>query len=348
MFRVCVTGGCGFVGSHLVNHLLLNTDWEIDIIDRLNYASTGFDRIRDINVFDEKRVRVFTHDFTLPIKNGFARELGQYDYIFHIGAESHVDRSIEDSEPFVTNNILGTQRLLEFARGQEHLKWFVMFSTDEVYGPAPDGVDYREFDRFNPTNPYAATKAGAECLAMSYANCYKLPVMITNSMNILGERQHPEKFLPKIINAILAGGTVTIHSDPSKTKAGRRKYIHARNVASALLFLVDKVEFSYPPYELENIEGMRMPIYKYRYNVVGEKEIDNLSLAKFVAETLGKPLKYEMVNFHESRPGHDLRYSLDNSKLKGMGFEYPKTFEESLKKMVLWMVSKEHERWLKE
>ena len=344
--RCVVTGGCGFLGHHFINHLLSNTDWEVVVIDRLSYASSGFDRLRDINVFDDKRVKIFTIDFTNKIGEGLLRELGQFDYIFHAGAATHVDKSIEDSETFVLDNVLGTQRMLEFARTQKNLKWFIYQGTDEVYGPAPEGVAYREFDRFNPTNPYAATKAGAECLAMSYANCYKLPVMIVNSMNFFGERQHPEKFIPKIVNKVLAGEPLTIHSDPTKTMAGSRFYIHCRNVTAAILFLLDKVSFEYPSYDLENIEGMRMPTYRYRYNIVGEKEVDNLDLAKFIAKVLDKPLKYEMVNFHESRPGHDLRYGLDGAKLASMGWSFPKTFEQSLEKTIRWKVNKDNYRWL--
>lgn len=344
--RCLITGGCGFLGSHLIEHILKNTDWQVVVLDKLTYASNGFDRLKDIKAFDDKRVLILTADFAEPIKNGLAKEIGELDYILHLGAETHVDRSIENPEPFVVSNVVGTMRMLDFARTQKNLKWFVMFSTDEVYGPAPEGTDYREYDRMNPTNPYSATKAGAEALAMSYANTYKLPVMITNTMNCIGERQHPEKFVPMTIRKILNGETVIIHSDPTKTKAGKRHYIHGRNVAAAVLFLLGKVQFEYPPYDIQTINGMEMPVYRYRYNIVGEKEVDNLELAQTIAGILGKELKYEMTDFHSQRPGHDLRYSLCGDKLASLGWSLPKTFEESLKKTIEWSVGPDNKKWL--
>ena len=330
MKRVIVTGGAGFIGAHLCEAILKNTDWDIVVIDRLTYASSGFDRLRDIQVFDDKRVQIFTHDFTRPIEEGLAKEVGQVNYIFHLGAESHVDLSIQNPEPFVLTNVLGTMQLLEFAKKQENLELFNYFSTDEVHGPAPEGVFYKEEDAYNCTNPYSATKAGAEQLALAYANCYKIPVLITRTMNNFGERQHPEKFIPMVIRKVLAGESVTIHSDPTQTIPGSRHYIHARNASAALLFLVNYYKGKDKIREIVNI--------------VGEKEMNNLELANFIADVVGKPLRYELVNFHQSRPGHDLRYALDGSKLKGLGFVYPKTFEESLTKTIKW--SLDNPRWL--
>lgn len=328
--RILITGGAGFIGHHLVEHVLKNTGWDVVVLDRLNYASSGFDRLRDIEVFDDKRTRVFTADFTQPLGEGLIREIGQVDYIVHMGAETHVDRSIENPEPFVMANVVGTMRMLDFARKQNNLKKFVYFSTDEVFGPAPQGVDYKEWDRYNSTNPYAAAKAGGEELALAYSNTFRVPVIVTHTMNAFGERQHPEKFIPKIINKVLAGETVTIHADPTRQHAGSRFWIHARNIASAILFLLEKSDF------------------RDKYNIVGERELDNLSMARYVANALGRELKYELVDFHSSRPGHDLRYALDGTKMKEMGWEVPKTFEDSLARTVGWYFLKpERMRWLK-
>lgn len=324
--KILITGGCGFIGHHVVEHILRNTNWSIIILDRLNYASSGFDRLRDIDAFDDKRVLVLTSDFTKKIEEGLAQEIGKLDYILHMGAETHVDNSIIDPEPFVMSNVVGTMRMLDFARTQKELKNFVYFSTDEVFGPAPVGTEYKEWDRYNSTNPYSASKAGGEELCLAYANTYKIPMTITHTMNVFGERQHPEKFIPMTINNILKGKKVTIHSNPEKSKAGSRFYVHARNVANAILFLLTK-------------EPKRD-----KFNIVGEKEVDNLEMAKFIAEVLGKELIYEMVDFHGSRPGHDLRYALDGNKLKGMGYEHPKLFEESLKNTIEWTIK--HNKWL--
>ncbi|MEW6062772.1 MAG: NAD-dependent epimerase/dehydratase family protein [Nanoarchaeota archaeon] len=326
MKKVLVTGGCGFIGHHIVEHILKNTDWNVKVIDKLTYASNGFDRLRDINVFDNKRVQIYVSDFSERFSEGLEKELNNVNYILHIGAETHVDNSIKDPEPFVFSNVVGTLRMLEFAKTQKNLKWFIYFSTDEVFGPAPEGIFYKEWDRYNSTNPYSATKAGGEELCLAYGNTYKLPVFITHTMNVFGERQHPEKFIPKVIKTVLKGETIPIHSDSTKTKPGSRHWIHARNVANAILFLLEHAEF------------------REKYNIVGEKEVNNLEMAQFIAQVVGRPLEYKMVDFHSSRPGHDLRYGLDGSKLKFMGFEYPKTFEQSLEKTIKWTLK--NQRWL--
>ena len=343
--RILITGMCGFVGHHICEAVLKNTDWDIIGLDKLTYASNGFDRIRDIKAYDDKRVILLTGDLTRPIPEGQIKEIGKVDYIFHLAAESHVDNSIKNPEPFVMSNVIGTMNMLDFAKKvKESLKVFIQFSTDEVYGPAPEGIDYKETDRLNSTNPYSASKAGAEQLSMAYANCYDLPVIISSTMNIIGERQHPEKFIPLVINKVLSGETVTIHSNKDKTQAGKRHYLHARNVAAALLFLIDNVDMTKSKYYIDNKD---MPQFRFKYNIVGEKEMDNLELAKFIADIVGKKLNYELVNFHESRPGHDLRYSLDGSKLRELGYKHPVGFEESLKKTVEWFLDRKNKRWLK-
>lgn len=324
--RILITGGCGFIGHHIVEHFLKGTDWDIVVLDKLSYASNGFDRLRDIQAFDAKRVLVLATDFTRPVEKGIAKEIGEVDYILHLGAETHVDKSIEDPEPFVMSNVVGTMRMLDFARTQPHLKKFLYFSTDEVFGPAPEGVFYGEWDRYNSTNPYSASKAGGEELALAYANTYKLPVVVTHTMNVFGERQHPEKFIPMTVRKVLSGDTVLIHTDSSKTKAGSRFWIHARNIASAINFLLDKTEI------------------REKYNVVGEREVDNLEMAQLIARILGKPLRYELTDFHSSRPGHDLRYALDGSKMKQLGWEVPMSFEESLQRTIQWSLA--HKNWL--
>ena len=171
----------------------------------------------------------------------------------------------------------------------------------------------------------------------AYGNTYGLPVFITNTMNLIGERQDPEKFLPLIMNKILDNETLYIHSNPEKTKAGSRFYLHCRNAAAALLFLLKNAK------------------QRERYNIVGSVEMDNLELAREVLDYMhdwailsGNPqsfeLKYEMVDFHSSRPGHDLRYALDGMKLTSMGFTFPVDFEESLRRTVEWLM--ENPKWL--
>ena len=334
--RILITGACGFVGHHFCEHFLKETDWEIIVWDKLNYASAGFDRLRDISVFDDKRVKVLTVDMNLPISEGIAKETGEVDYIVNLASESHVDNSIKNPVSFIQNNVNLVLNILEWARTLKNLKKFIQFSTDEVYGPAPEGVLYKEGDRHCPSNPYSASKSAQEMICRAYSNTYGLPINIVNSMNIFGERQHPEKFIPLCIRKILKGEKVLIHSSPDKTKPGSRFWLHARNIAKAIQFIIENTNEVLNKYDAS--QGV--------FNIVGEKEVDNLTLAKMIADILGKPLNYELVDFHSSRPGHDLRYALDGSKLKNYGFEYPKTFEESLRKTVEWSIKPENQRWL--
>jgi len=323
---ILVTGGCGFIGHHFVEHVLKNSDWSIVILDKLTYASNGFDRLRDIGALDDPRVTVLTADLTREIPVGVAKEIGEIEYIVHMAAETHVDNSIVDPEPFVMSNVVGTMHLLNYARTLKRLDKMVYFSTDEVFGPAPEGKAYKEWDRYDSSNPYAAAKAGGEELCLAYANTYKLPVLITHTMNVFGERQHPEKFVPMVISKVLLGETVTIHANKDKTKAGSRFYIHARNVASAILFLLEHGQA------------------RDKYNIVGEREVDNLRLARFIADVVGKPLQHDMVDFHSGRPGHDLRYALDGTKMEEIGWSTGKSFEDSLLSTVEWMLDRK--KWL--
>lgn len=325
---ILVTGGCGFIGHHFVDHLLKKTDWQVVILDKLSYASSGFDRLRDIEALDDPRVSVLTADLTLPITTGVVRETRDINYLVHMAAETHVDNSIADPEPFVISNVVGTMRVLDYARTLTRLQKMVYLSTDEVFGPAVKGIQHKEWDRYNSTNPYAATKAGGEELCLAYANTYGLPVLIMHVMNVFGERQHPEKFIPLVIRKVLSEERVFIHADKDRSKAGSRFYIHARNVAGAILFL------------LQDDQGE----IREKYNVVGECEVDNLKMAQFIADVVGKPLIYDLVNLHSNRPGYDLRYAVDGTKMKLLGWSAGRNFQQSLRATVEWTL--EHKKWI--
>lgn len=338
--RILITGISGFIGHHVAEHILKNTDWDIIGIDKLGYASNGFDRLRDVKVFDDSRVKIFATDLCNPFEEGLKKEIGDVNFILHMAAESHVDNSITNPVPFVQNNINSTLYLLEYARelnDKGSLEKFIYFGTDESFGTAPEGIDYKEGDRHNPGNPYSASKAGSENICCAYANTFGVPIMITNTMNVIGERQHPEKFLPLVINKTLIGDKVLIHANKERTEAGKRHYIHARNVADGVVFILKNIkEF------LDNVDAS-----KGKFNIVGEKEYDNLSFARLIAKSVGKELNYELVDFHSARPGHDLRYSLDGSKMKTLGWEPPMNFEETVDRVVKWTLAEENEKWLK-
>lgn len=356
MKRVLITGGAGFIGHHVIEHLLKTTDWEIVSMDRLG-ISGNYHRLNDIEVWKTQghRVKLVHHDLRSPVNAHVAADIGKVHYVLHLAASTHVDRSISDPMAFVLDNVVATTNLLMWAKDggmhrgryihsalpadpdggfKEEDGVFMYFSTDEVFGPAPEGTRYKEWDRYNSGNPYAAGKAGGEEMCLAFSNTYRLPVIITHTMNVFGERQHPEKFIPMCIKKIQAGETVKIHANKDRTKAGSRFWIHGRNVAAALTFLLNRV-YLFP----EN----NGPIAD-KFNIVGEKEVDNLTMAQTIAKILGKELKYEMVDFHSSRPGHDLRYALDGTKMQELGWDLPVDFEESLRKTVEWTIN--NPNWL--
>jgi len=327
--KILITGGCGFLGHHLVEHFLKNTDAEIVVLDKLTYASAGFDRLRDIAAFDDKRVRVLLCDLTKSIQPTLITEIGAVTHVIHAAAETHVDNSISDPFPFLESNVIGTHNLLMYCRQMMNLQRVFLVSTDEVYGPAKwDAPGFLPGDPINPTNPYAASKVGAEAIATAYANTFGLPITIANGMNFIGERQHPEKYVPKVIRYVRAGIELQIHADAAKARSGTRFYLHCRNFASALQFMIERT-FTVP-----------------KVHVVGEREISNLDLAQMIADVVGKPLIYKLVDFHSSRPGHDLRYAMRDETLSGAGWKHPIPMEQSLEKTIRWYLDPKNKRWL--
>ena len=339
MKKVLITGGAGFIAHHLIGHILETTDWEIITLDRLDYSG-NLNRLHDLMISfmpeTKRRVKIVHHDLKAELNPLVRSEIGDVDYILHLAAGSHVDRSIDYPMEFVMDNVVGTCNILEFARLQPNLERFVYFSTDEIFGPAPNGIKYKEEDRYNSTNPYSATKAGGEELAVAFQNTYGLPIYITHTMNVFGERQHPEKFIPMTIKNVRDGGMVTIHSDSTRTIPGSRHYIHAEDVASAVLFLLN-YEGTFEP----TWGGAKCP----KFNIVGSEELNNLQLAQIIAEAQDKELKYELVDFHSARPGHDLRYALDGDKMKKLGWEPAKSVQDRIAEVTKWTLA--NRRWIR-
>lgn len=325
--RVLITGSAGFAGHHIVEHILSETDWEIVGIDSLRHRGDSL-RIDTNADGGMGRYSFFCHDLRAPISHRMIRGIGPIDYVLNIASESHVDRSITDPVDFCENNFRLALNMLEYAR-EAKPKAFVQFSTDEVYGAAPGDTLHAEWSPILPSNPYAASKAAQEALAISYWRTYGVPVVLTNTMNLFGERQDSEKFIPMLISRIARGEEVTIHGRPDYI--GKRFYIHCRNMADALLFILNR-----EPVQYQDSDSLIIPD---RWNIVGEVEMDNLSVAQIIAEIIGKPLKYRLVDFHAARPGHDRRYALDGRKLAAAGWTPPVSFRESLEKMVKWTLN---------
>jgi dTDP-glucose 4,6-dehydratase len=390
MTHVILTGAAGFVGSHLLRHLIVNTDWTIAC--PVTFRHKGLPRritvaLRelpaDVSERNEptERISVVRCDLSSPVDELTRKALGvdRAELIFNVASQSHVDRSITDPVPFVENNVSLMLNVLEMARQAPHLRALLQVSTDEVYGPADVGYDSREWDPIVPSNPYAASKAAQEAIAISYWRTYGIPLILTNTMNIIGETQDAEKFIPKTISKLMRGEQVTIHAQPgeqrtgqaaslhghsSGMKIGSRFYLHARNQADALLFLAkqttDPFWFALGHMERTNLEGysegLRYELDYYdrppRYSIVGEQEMNNLEVAAFLRHELvelgaidgAASDWYTLEDFHSSRPGHDLRYALDGSKMDGVGWKPPVPLLDSLRKTVRWTL--DHPEWL--
>ena len=342
MKRVLITGGAGFIAHHLINYLLKKTDWDIISLDRLDYSG-NLNRLENIlsncSQKEKSRVKIVFHDLKSEINPWIKKELGKIDIILHLAAGSHVDRSIDFPMEFVLDNVVGTANILEYARSTHKstgLERFIYFSTDEIFGPAPKGVDYKENDRYNSTNPYSASKAGGEELSVAYENTYGLPVYITHTMNVFGERQHPEKFIPMTIQRVRDSEKVFIHANKEKTKAGSRHYIHAQDVADGLMFILGLKNYKHEG----DFGNAKCP----KFNLVGPEEINNLDLAQKIAEVQKRELIYELIDNHSSRPGHDLRYSLSPNLLKSLGWEPKIKLSKRIEEVVDW--SLKNKRWL--
>ena len=332
MKRVLITGVGGFLAHHTMEHLLINTDWEIVGID--SWAHKGVsERVIDSEHYkaNRHRVSIHTHDLTAPISDVLKNRIGHIDYILAIASQSHVDRSITDPVPFIKNNIDLILNTLEYAREVKPEK-FLLISTDEVYGPITEG-GHPEWDSIIPSNPYSASKSAQEDISISYWRTYGLPLILTNCMNLIGERQDPEKYLPMCIKKIADGEAISVHSQNGQI--GTRFYLHARNFSDAMLFLLNNISpAKYPDADRPD-----------RFNIVGKTELNNLELAQKVADIMGKELKYELVDVHSTRPGHDLRYGLDGSKLAALGYDFPVPFDVSLETTVEWHMKRKNQEW---
>lgn len=324
------------MGSNMLDHYLENTDWHIVGIASWQHKGVP-ERISESEIYqyNSDRVDIYTHDLNAPMSDILKARIGHVDVIINCAADSHVDRSIVDPVPFIQNNVNIALHMLEYAR-EVKPRVFMQISTDEVYGPAPDGVNHVEWSTILPSNPYSASKAAQEAIAISYWRTYGVPLILTNTMNLFSERQDTEKFVPMLIKGISEGREVTIHGAPGKV--GSRYYLHARNQADAIQYIIENL----PATMYEDGGTVDRPD---RYNVVGDREVNNMEMALLIAEYVGKDLNAKYIDHHATRPGHDRRYALDGTKLREAGWVAPVEFEDSLRNVVDW--SLEHPEWLR-
>lgn len=350
MKRVLFTGHGGFVGHHCLEYWLEHTDWEFVCIDSFRHMGTCR-RVVEVGG-DNPRVKTFRHDLTAPIDpqldrlmrkavidplTGITHYTGPIDYIINMASDSAVERSVSDPTACMRNNYELMINMLEYGRLHRDLEAFIHISTDEVFGEAPANGGHKEWATTMPSNPYAASKAAQEALAIAYWRTYNMPIILTNCMNLIGERQNPEKFLPKIIQKIALGQEMPIYCD-SEEKIGSRVYLHAKNLADAIMFIIDKGTTRYA----DRLNGPPEDIKPDRYNICGDTELNNLEMAKLVAEIMGKPLNYKLVQSESARPGYDRRYALDGTKMRELGWTAPMTFRQSLEKIVNWTMANPH------
>ena len=303
---IFITGAAGFIGSNFVHYLASKGYDDIIILDKLSYAA-NMD-----NLFPFKfPVKIVD----LVNKNHLEKLFQKYepDIIFHFAAESHVDNSIDDAKPFVDSNVIGTLNLLELSVKYKIQK-FHHISTDEVYGALGyDDPPFTEETPYNPQNPYSASKASSDHFVTAFGNTYGLPVLITNCSNNYGPRQHREKLIPKTITNILEGKKIPV-------------YGRGQNIRDWI-------------YVEDHCQGILDVFYGggvgQKYNIGGECQVKNIDLVKTIINIMGA--SEDLIEYVDDRPGHDLRYAIDNAKIKKALNFYPQhTLEEGLRKTIDW------------
>ena len=308
---VAVTGCLGFMGSHFTR-ACLERGWRVWGIDKKTYAA----RAEHLEEFQKSRLFRFTEADIATMDH-----LYEVDFVFNFAAETHVDNSIVDSSRFLHTNIMGVQNLLELVRAKRNYEMpvFVQLSTDEVYGDLTAG-NHRETDALRPSNPYSASKAAADMLILGWHRTHAVPFVIVRPTNNYGIDQYPEKLIPKSVKYLSLGKKIPLHGDGSFV----RNWLHADDTAAAILHIVE--------------HGERNSIY----NVSGNYEAQNKEVvAKVLRCYFGRDVRLEEhVQLNYVRMGEDVRYSLDDSRLRALGWANAKNFDEELNRMVEYYKNK--------
>ncbi len=330
--NILVTGGAGFIGSHVVRRLVTNyPNYHIYNLDALTYAG-NLENLKDIE--SAPNYTFIKGDIT---ESGFIHAIfkkHKFDAVIHLAAESHVDRSIYDPMAFVKTNVLGTVHLLNAAKSTWETdytgKRFYHISTDEVYGTLGDTGMFTETTAYDPSSPYSASKASSDHFVRAYGETYGLPYVISNCSNNYGPNQFPEKLIPLFINNIIKNKPLPVYGDGNYT----RDWLYVLDHALAIDLVLHKGK---------NAET---------YNIGGFNEWKNLDLVKLLCKQMDKRLgravgeSENLINYVKDRPGHDLRYAIDASKIRNeLGWEPSVTFEEGLEKTIDWYLA--NEEWLK-
>jgi dTDP-glucose 4,6-dehydratase len=332
MKKILITGGAGFIGSHVLRRLVNKyPNYHIYNLDALTYAG-NLENIADIE--NKENYTFIKGDIVDEQFISTLFETHQFDGVLHLAAESHVDRSIEDPLSFVKTNVIGTMNLLNAVRkqwkGNEARKRFYHISTDEVYGSLGAEGLFTETTSYDPNSPYSASKASSDHFVRAYGETYGLPYVITNCSNNYGPNHFPEKLIPLFINNIINNKPLPVYGDGKYTRDWLFVEDHA--VAIDLVF-----------HEGKNHET---------YNIGGFNEWKNIDLVKLLCQIMDSKLNREpgtsekLITYVKDRPGHDLRYAIDASKInKELGWKPSVTFEQGLEQTVNWYLN--NELWLK-
>ena len=319
MINLLITGGCGFIGSNFINFIFNKNKYNIINFDAMYYCADENNILEDIRKSKNyKLVKGNLCDINF-IK--YVVEENQITHIIHFAAQSHVDNSFENSLQYTQDNILGTHTLLEVCRKYGKIERFIHVSTDEVYGESmlkDDEFHKTEHSVLCPSNPYAATKAGAELIAQAYYHSYKMPIIITRGNNVYGSNQYPEKLIPKFIQLLKADKKVTIQGDGSCVRA----FLHVEDTARAFEIILEKGEIG----EIYNIgcdEGMEYSVLEVAKLLIMQiKGIDNCDNYN------------DWIEYTKDRPFNDKRYYISNLKLKNLGWGVKVDFMQGLKKLI--------------
>jgi dTDP-glucose 4,6-dehydratase len=310
--NVLVTGGAGFIGSNFVRYALqAHADWHVTTLDKLTYAGRR-ENLHD--VMDSPR-HTFVHGdiCEAPVAGPLVEAA---DIVVHFAAETHVDRSILAAGDFIRTDVEGTFVLLEAARRNPTLRRFVQISTDEVYGSVAEGSS-RETDELRPRNPYSASKAGADRLAYSYWATHEVPVIVTRASNNYGPYQFPEKVIPLFVTNLLDGKTVPLYGDGRN----ERDWLYVVDHCSAIHMLID--------------EGTPGDVY----NIGADAQLANIDLTHLILAALGKD--ENSIERVSDRLGHDLRYAVDSTKIRALGWAPEHPFDERLADTIEWYRARE-------
>jgi len=312
--NILVTGGAGFIGSHLVRRLVIQDGHQVVNLDALKYSGNPANT-QDLN--GHARYRFVHGDIADQALVKRLLEEHQIEGVINAAAETHVDRSILDPGSFANTDVVGTGVLLEEAR-RAGVKRFVQVSTDEVYGSVETGTSTEE-DRLVPRSPYSASKAGGDLLTLSFWTTYRFPVMVTRGSNTYGPNQYPEKFIPLFVTNAIDDQPLPLYGDGRQ----RRDWLAVEDHCAA----IERVLSDGEPGQI--------------YNIGGGNERENLDVAEQLLSLLGKPKS--LIRFVEDRPGHDRRYAVDSRKLTKIGWQPTVPLNDGLKATVEWY--RKNESW---